>query len=61
MAYFLGLLRKEQKLMNQWQQEVRSDATYFYEYLYDLLDFPFLLAPQSYKIIAVERFVFCIF
>ena len=43
MAYFLVLLREEQKLMNQWQQEVRSGATYFYEYLeamtYSIFDF----------------------
>ena len=33
MAYFLGLARKEEELMNQWQLEVRSGTTYFNEYL----------------------------
>ena len=47
--------------MNQWRHEVSSGTMYFMNMKRRLLEFPFLLAPQSQKIIAVERFVFCIF
>ena len=51
MAYFLGLARKEEELMNQWQLEVRSGTTYFNEYLEAMtyLSFHFFKHPKAIR------------